>query len=305
MNLLGRTFGAWIDAGGRSNSYDEDDVVAPGVFQIEDIMRTELGLGDSQIDTASFDALDSGARVSHFSLTSQMSAYQKCADIATDCGLILFTDHLNKIKVVSVLDDMAYTFNLTENDLLGPNSLKVYHTPASLIANEFVLRYRYNYITGSYSEEVEVSDGVNTLADDTRSGFRDNLGSYATMCGTSKIMYNVTRKIEIEAPHLRDKTEADKYLKQIINWRVFKRYILELDCPLSALSEDATHTTADIEIGDVGIMTHTLLPLLTAGIAGSTGISGEALFIVTKVIQDPKTLSVHFTLRETPYSGTE
>ncbi len=52
----GAMFGSYIDDGGRSNDYDEGDLIEDPAFMIEDILRTHVGVPDANIDTASYDA---------------------------------------------------------------------------------------------------------------------------------------------------------------------------------------------------------------------------------------------------------
>lgn len=53
----GRKFGSWITASGRSvGGYSPGDVIEDPVFIIESLLRDELGLSTSSIDTSSFDS---------------------------------------------------------------------------------------------------------------------------------------------------------------------------------------------------------------------------------------------------------
>jgi hypothetical protein len=52
----GRLFASWIDSVGRSNGYDEDDPIDCVAGIAESILRDELGMTDTEIDTTSFDA---------------------------------------------------------------------------------------------------------------------------------------------------------------------------------------------------------------------------------------------------------
>lgn len=51
----GRKFGSWIDEGGRSNIFDEGDLIENPAYIIESILRDEMGLTSSDIDVSSFD----------------------------------------------------------------------------------------------------------------------------------------------------------------------------------------------------------------------------------------------------------
>ncbi|KKL10388.1 hypothetical protein LCGC14_2556330, partial [marine sediment metagenome] len=52
----GSMFSAYIDDAGRSNSYDEGDLITESGFMIEDILRNHVGVPAANIDTASYDA---------------------------------------------------------------------------------------------------------------------------------------------------------------------------------------------------------------------------------------------------------
>lgn len=51
----GRKYGSWISDGGRSVGYTTTDFIENPIFIIEDILRTELSLTDTEIDESSFD----------------------------------------------------------------------------------------------------------------------------------------------------------------------------------------------------------------------------------------------------------
>lgn len=57
VECTGRKFGSWIDEGGRSNSYNENDLIENPAHIIESVLRDELGLSASDVDVASFDSV--------------------------------------------------------------------------------------------------------------------------------------------------------------------------------------------------------------------------------------------------------
>ncbi len=57
VECTGREFGSWIDEGGRSNSYNEGDLIENPAHIIESILRDKLGLTASNVDVDSFDSI--------------------------------------------------------------------------------------------------------------------------------------------------------------------------------------------------------------------------------------------------------
>lgn len=116
----GRVFGSWVDAAGRSNSYSAGDLIEDPAFIIESILRDELGLGDSDIDTDSFDsAADSGvkARISIHS-DNQTDAFSIIRQIAEQSRFAVVITGASKIRLVPLnVVSPTITRTLTKTDI--------------------------------------------------------------------------------------------------------------------------------------------------------------------------------------------
>src|SRR3990172_256629 len=300
VSAAGRLYGSWI--GSRTPDGGSGALIRKPEYQIESILRDGLGLVTANINTDKFDrVVDTQQNQSAFSWNSQGSGFGKCVELSTEFGFMFLTDHNNKITVTPIAQNLTHAVRFTANDLIDSNALKIRRTSSDLIANEIILRYGYNYVTNTYDNDVEVSTNFNTLTNNTRSGFRDGYSSYSTLMSGSRTKYNTTRRMEFEAIHTYEKASADYITKHLCDWRALQRYILELDCPFTKLDSNSNMTTADVEIGDLALVNHELLPLQTSNISGTTAISDNALFVVTNTFFDTSTLMFHFILRETPY----
>jgi len=302
LSMKGEAFGAWIDGGGRSNAYDEADLIDNPVFQIEAILR-EAGI--SAANLTSFDtAAATYGETTAFSWNTQEYVLAKIEALCRETGIIFFVNADGNVTVKRIVAGMEHDFELVEADFLGNNSFLVRRTSPDSLINELLLRYRYSYYKNTFDFDLELSDTENTLASDTRSGFRDGYTGYEAMFDASRTKYNRTYPANIDANFLRNAAAAELFFKAIADWHALQRLVVEADLPLAKLTQDSDHTTFDIEIGDTCLITHGLLPGTTANISGTGGPSGSAIFVVTSVIMNPapENLSVHVVFQETPFN---
>lgn len=315
VSAKGRKYGSWVDASDRSNAYAANDLIENPAYQIESILRDGLGKASGDINVASFDAAGTvygSTFKGAFSWYEPQPAWEKIGAICDDIGALFMADHNLQFRLVA-LNEASYNFRLSANDFLGNDNFIVYRTSPDLIANELIVRYRFNYAKNTYDAEYSYTADDHSWADnadDDRTlatgdlDFRDGYTKYSTMLDTSVTTYNITKRMVYEAPHIRDNATARKVFRRLANWHALQRYIVEADVPLKKMEYDSTKTTADIEVGDYCLLNHTLLPTTTCNIAGTTDMSDNALFIVTRTVFDPRNLTIHLTFRETPYKDT-
>jgi len=306
VSAKGRMFGSWIDDGGRSNAFSAGDLITNPLYQIESILRDELTLTSTQIDVANFDTVAARFPSDHktaFSWNTQEFALTKIDEICIEAGLVLYVGSAGKFKAVYVTTQTVKDFILTEEDFLGNDNFMVYRQSPDQIANEIILRYRYNYAKNSFDKEIEVSADNDTLdsTPDIRSGYRDGFASHSAMLSTSRTKYARTYRLIHDARYIRNEATAEYLFQRMSDWHALQRYRIEADLPLKKLENNSNQTTSDIELGDVCIITHTLLPQLTASIAGSAGLSSKAVFVVTDIVFNPRMLTYHISFLETPY----
>ena len=117
----GRKYGSWIDDGGRSNSYNEGDLIENPAFIIESILRDELGLANSEIDTSNFDS--AGGKLESWdmalSLTELINSDKLFQKFGQQCKCAFFFNSQN-LADVAFLDETIETsddgFGITEID---------------------------------------------------------------------------------------------------------------------------------------------------------------------------------------------
>jgi hypothetical protein len=316
VSAKGRKYGSWIDATDRSNSFNANDLIENPAYIIESILRDGLGKSSTDIRVASFDAAGTVYGTGYdtaFSWYEPQPVFEKIGAICDDVGALFLADHNLQFRLIA-LNQASYDFRLVEADFLGNDNFVVNKTSADLIANELIVKYKYNYATNAYDETVTYTADYSNFAgyaedDRTLAGgydvdYRDGYTTYSGMLNASKTKYNITKLLTYEAPHIRELSVAKKVFKRLANWHALQRVIIDADLPLKKLDSDSNHTTADIEVGDYCLINHTLLPTTTCGISGTTDMSNNALFVVTRYIFNPVTLTVHLTLRETPYWDT-
>lgn len=103
----GRTYGSWIDGGGRSNSYNSGDLIENPVGILESISRDELGLTTADIDEDSFDDimenLSSNWNMRIF-LNGQIDSKKLMEKICADIGLGFYISVDGKAKLFRLMD---------------------------------------------------------------------------------------------------------------------------------------------------------------------------------------------------------
>jgi hypothetical protein len=104
---------------------------------------------------------------------------------------------------------------------------------------------------------------LNTRAND------DSLGAtYQALCSGSQTKYNKVEKYEFNADWIRTKTVADAFLKIMMNWLTYQKWIFEATLLY-------TPNTLKLEIGDKVKINHSLLP---------AGVSNTRQFMVTRLV---------------------
>ncbi len=123
VECQGREYGAWIDGGGRSNGFNEGQVIERPVFQVESILRDELDMTNASIDQGSFDSTHSsvGGNISFVSIdaSSKTGSKQLIELICYEHGFFLFRTHEGKIKAVDYLGTGDLVATLEPTDLVS------------------------------------------------------------------------------------------------------------------------------------------------------------------------------------------
>lgn len=166
----GRMFGAWIDADSRSNGYNEGALIENPAYMIESIWRDEFGLGSSDIDYASIDALgdsSSGSRKSWKtarSFNTIEKAEEMIARICYEHHMIAVKTSAGKRKLIALDSNPSTAYTIVQSQMSRRPVWGMSHH--SLIRNKFDIGYFYNYATGAFEKSFYV--------DEEKDGFGSN-----------------------------------------------------------------------------------------------------------------------------------
>lgn len=176
----GREFGSWIDEGGRSNIFDEGDMIENPAYIIESILRDEMGLSASDIDVTSFD--DAWGDMTSWDLILSITDFQNSEDIILDickqAKLNFFFSSQDDAKLAVI--DNGIT---SEDDVLLLNDIM----RGKIEISRGALKFLINKIRIDYNLHV----------------ISDELRSYTeTENTTSQTDYAITRELRIKAKNI-------------------------------------------------------------------------------------------------------
>lgn len=135
----------------RSHGFATGALIEHPIFIIENILRVELGLSDTNIDTGNFDSIYAltTSYKSAFSQDSSIGAMDLIGDICKQFCLYFFFDSLGKAKFLNLKLATAYTtatFNIDFEDITFNGVSK---TPMDQVKTSINLGYDYDYILGN------------------------------------------------------------------------------------------------------------------------------------------------------------
>lgn len=260
----GERFGSWIEAG-RSNGYSSGGLDRY-IYIIETILRSELGLTDTEIDKISFDEAGNttdGDRKDWLfdgSVKEQNDSVEVIKKFCQEAGLIYFQNYENKESIKALKKKTAV--KTIDRTTIQENSPVTKLSPLDTVYNEFYIHYRRNS-QDVYAATLYVTAGDHNLSSNTRSGTPN---TYTGLCSDSQSKYLQTKRFELECDWILDDATAEKLIKWLAEWHCYRKYIIEFE----------TDGLDDIglELGDQVKIDHTLLP---------TGISNDASFLLYDV----------------------
>jgi hypothetical protein len=275
----GREYGAWVDADSRNNGYNSGDLIENPVYMIEDILRTEVGLGSSDIDYASFDTVgnttngtigntfnQSVADIEFaFSQYRFSDAWTLCKEIGSACGCILFLSGNGTIKILSRERDEDYT---SADKTIGYDELKNIKpgiTSLADVRNKVSVRYNMNYA-------LDTLTNTTAIVEDSTS---QESGVNGIGGATDKV-----QELVIDNRFTLDSATAVGYSTALLDWLAYRKKMLSFD----VLS--AKHNA--LEIGDT--IKFSDWPT-TFKIYGNT-ITATDIYMVTKIQKYPNGCSI-------------
>jgi len=281
VNLLyvaakGRKFGSWVDANSRNNGYNQNDLIQNPVYIIEDILRTEMGLGDSDIDYTTFDTVgnttngtlgtalnDSISDVKFaFSQYKYMDGIGLIQKICKQTGLYFFFDGSGKATLKQRLRAASYSSADKTIDFEDCIFKSFNRTNINSVRNEIEINYRYDYGTEQ------------TLLSDTSSD------------ATSKAKYSATsraQKLKLDADCIQDTTTAQNLGDSYLDWFKNRKNVLSFTITRPKY--------LDLEIGD--IVNFTNFPSTIK--AYDSSLSSSDYFIINELSKTPNSLELKCT----------
>ncbi len=166
----GRKFGAWVDGGTRTNSYNEGGLIEDPAFIIESILRDCLGLGDDDIDMASFDAAeDSGVKARiQFNSDSEIDAFSAIRQLAEQSRFAVVITGASKVRLVPLnVTTPTIARILTATDIMSASedALALEYSKDSRIINLVRVKHRWQEEHQAFKEYSTFSNSIE-FADD-------------------------------------------------------------------------------------------------------------------------------------------
>lgn len=145
----GRLFGSWIDAVGRSNAYNENDLISHPVYIIESILRDVLSVNTLEIDAASFDtaATDVGSYVASVALYDGVEAASVIESICSQYKLFLWYSAEGKFKIKCHKATFSAADSLYAQDI---EQISIKKDSGEKLVNKISIDYFYSRPRQSY-----------------------------------------------------------------------------------------------------------------------------------------------------------
>jgi hypothetical protein len=261
--VRGRLYGSWVDAVGRSNSFDENDPIENPAHIIESLYRDELGKVTADIDTAAFDAAASSLSDWKFAfqLLDREDTKKIISDLGFQCKSKIFRDEKNRITIKTFDADDHFAHSNTDvpgaldiitpekNSAAGiytnhetlPGAFELGRIDLDKVKNDFVLKYKKNYATNDYSEVLYCNRTDTNLADGDLEDGQTGTALKALCQASYAALGNSVQTYEYEAWAIRDRATAAKLLQ----------YMVERMSPRLATIRDTTEITViGSDLGD-------------------------------------------------------
>lgn len=234
----GRKFGSWITDSSRSVGYSSGDLIENPIFILEDMLRTELTLGDTNINVTSFN--ESGNTTNGYigdifndAVTDIQSSFSqhKFIDLKNFGDKIcrqslswFFCDGAGKYTIKTLRRPTDYSASDKVIDFADMTFKSINKTSLNNVKNDITVNYNYHYIKEESTESVNVTDA--TSKGDTVDGYNFSDGL----------------KLDIECNTIIDDTTANKLANAYLAIFKDRKVILSFDLPTAYL---------DLEICDI------------------------------------------------------
>jgi hypothetical protein len=157
--IKGRKFSSWIDDVGRSNTKSSGDLITESNFQIESLLRDELGFTNSDIVVSDFDSAESGRVNTRFSLYKKVDAYDLISELSSNTNSITFPSsggYWRHIEIpIDPNGDASYDAVFDWSEIRINN---LFFSSQEKLCNKLKARYHFDYGPLAYMKEYEVED---------------------------------------------------------------------------------------------------------------------------------------------------
>ena len=275
----GYNYGSWITDGGRTNPFANGECItsAPGI--IEGILRNQLELTSTEIDTVAFDAemtrlwyADSREVKLAKQILDREDSLDIIAKICYESAMGYYQDWQAKESVfrLTPIGTPVAISNTTIATQDGKYKFKIDRTPIDNLYCNFKLKYRKNPATDNYDKSLFVDHASADAWSATYSNMPTAPQTYWDKCVLCHTTYGIDKTWDYEADWIRDDDTAERFLEFMIDWLTVRHYLVDFEGFLDHI---------DLELGDQRKINHALLP---------SGINNSEHFLLVSQTINPK-----------------
>lgn len=176
----GKVFGSWIDDTGHSTNFDEGDLIDDPVQIVQDILRTWLSLGDTNIDYVSFAAAENTSVSARLNLheDNKMKVYDIVRQLAEQSTAAMYVTCQGKWRAVALNNESP----TTARTIIWTDAASVSVTSVGEVVNQLTVKSRWQAEYGDYRDVDIVSDAT---SQSDYGGVYAYEASWPNICGTS------------------------------------------------------------------------------------------------------------------------
>jgi len=250
VDAKGEQYGSAI--GGRGNGRFSTAIAEYGAYIIELILRSELGLGDSQINVTAFDGIGNttnGTRKDwKFAniVDRQSLSLNIIKDFCEQCAIAYFVNYENKESLFALKNSTPV--KTIDRTTIQEGGIKpIGFSDLKNTYNEFYVQYRKNNID-AFARTLFLTASNHNLSSNVRGG---TPATYTGLCADSQTKYNFTQRLTLDCNWIRDDATAELLIKWLTEWFCFRKCIVEF--------ESAGLDHIELELGDQINFDHTLV----------------------------------------------
>lgn len=243
--IKGRTFGdTW---GGRKTAAE---LIQNPADVIEKLLRDDLSISGSDIDTAAFDQVSGSDRSGWtlaYQITKEIDSIDEIDAICRECFLLYMKKFSGEHSLVALTDSGGAVKTLSNSDILirgddFESTLKIDDSPLKNVYNEFYVHYKKHPVTGDYEGVESVTEPDQSSYDSSYTTLATEASDYWDLVHESWQRYQFKRTKHFYLDRVRDAATAELFLKFAIRWFYLQKQIVSFDTQLQ---------NCDIEIGDI------------------------------------------------------